>query len=210
MFRFIFRAIALCTLSLTCAAFPMPVKSMPGWMFGVGTKVDNSAVTEDKVRELIEECRKVGQVGSLASEENREKLVSLSAPLEQYSMKNPAKYPLSGIHDLIYSAAPGGSSGKVGPFVGKVTQNFVDDKTFINAVEFGPVQIALRANREVKSDKVIKVTFEESTISVFGQKVKQFEVSGGGSWKYIFCGEVDGKLVRVMETPSLFVLEQPL
>jgi len=188
----------------------MPVKSMPGWMFGGSTKVDNTAITEDKVRELIVECRKVGQVGSLASKEKQENLVSLAKPLEQYSVKNPAKYPLSGIHDLIYSAAPGGSSGKVGPFVGKVTQNFIDEETFINAVEFGPLKIALRANREVKSDKVIKVTFEETTISAFGQKVKQFETSGGGSWKYIFCGEVDGKLVRVMETPSLFVLEQPL
>lgn len=195
----------------TCFSLPFPVERIPAWAFG-GTKtsVTDASARDESVRTLIRECRKLGQVGSIKSEQEREKLVDLATELKKYSIKNPARYPLSGIHDLVYSAAPGGSSGKVGPFVGKVTQEFVDESTFINAVELGPVKIALRAQREVKSNDKIKVTFTQTTISLFGQTVKQIDASGGGVWKVLFCGEVDGKLVRVMETPSLFVIEKPL
>jgi hypothetical protein len=41
-----------------------------------------------------------------------------------------------------YCTAPGGSNGKVGPFVGQVTQEFLNEVDFINAVElFGLVRI---------------------------------------------------------------------
>ena len=39
----------------------------------------------------------------------------------------------------------GGSSGKIGPFVGAVTQTFIDDVKFVNSVELGPLRLALQA-----------------------------------------------------------------
>jgi hypothetical protein len=171
----------------------------------------------EKVLELLSQAKQVGQVGSMATEEERSSMKNLAEAVEKSSDLKPARYPLEGIHKLIYSAAPGGSSGKVGPFVGKVTQVFEDDEIFYNCVELGPLMISLKAKREIKSDTAIKVTFLQTTISVFGQKVVQQELpgTGGGVWKVKFVGKIkdengNEKLVRVMETPSLFVLEQAL
>jgi len=129
-----------------------------------------------------------------------------------------ARIPLEGIHSLVYSAAPGGSSGKLfGPVYGKVQQEFVDQEIFINSVQLGPLKIALQAKRKIMNDTSIKVTFLKSSVSVFGNNVveKELAETSGGVWKYLFCDtitDVDGtkKLLRIMETPSLFVIEQPL
>ena len=50
---------------------------------------------------------------------------------------------------------------------------------------------------------------------MWGNVFFQKQVGGGGVWKVKFVGKVqndDGteKLVRIMETPSLFILEQAL
>jgi hypothetical protein len=171
----------------------------------------------EKILELLSQAKKVGQVGSMATEEEQSTMKILAEAVEKSSDLKPARYPLEGIHSLIYSAAPGGSSGKVGPFVGKVTQVFENDEIFYNRVQLGPLLISLKAKREIKSDTAIKVTFLQTTISVFGQKIVQKELPGtsGGVWKVKFVGKIkdkngDEKLVRVMETPSLFVLEQAL
>ncbi len=97
-----------------------------------------------------------------------------------------------------------------------MTQEFVDEETFINAVQLGPFKIALRASREIKSDTVIKVSFHQTTVSLFDIPIVNKDIAGGGAWKMMFCGVVtdatsDRKtLVRIMETPSLFVIEQPI
>lgn len=129
--------------------------------------------------------------------------------------KKPARYPLKGVHNLVYTAAPGASSGKIGPFVGTVSQFFPDDETFYNRVDFGPLQIALRAKREVKNDDTIKVSFLETSVSLFGKTLKTSPSGGGGVWKVKFVGTYQDeggreKLVRIMETPSLFVLQHDL
>jgi len=170
------------------------------------------------VQDLLNAARNVGQVGSLASEEDQEMLLSLAKKLVDVSDSKPAQVKLRGVHDLVYSAAPGGSSGRlVGPFYGNVQQTFLNDNdgTFINSVEFGPLKIALRANCQNKNETVNAVAFQETTVSLFGNEVVKKKVAGGGTWKYLFLGEVedtDGskKLVRVMETPSLFIIEQPV
>ena len=125
----------------------------------------------------------VGQVGSLASEEERkqlEELASIATPLSE--SKQPAKVPLQGEHNLLYSAAPGASSGRVvGNLVGKVSQFFQDEEIFFNRVDFGPLRIALKARREVKNDSTIKVTFLQTTISLFGKTLKEGNAGGGKS-----------------------------
>lgn len=168
------------------------------------------------VQELLNKAKEVGQVGSLASEEDRELLEALAEKIVPFSDPNPAKYPLEGEHRLVYSAAPGASSGRVfGNVVGKVTQFFENDQIFYNRVTFGPLMIALQAKREIKNASAIKVSFLETNFSLFGNVFSQKQAGGGGVWKVRFVGKVqdeDGneKLVRIMETPSLFILEQPL
>ena len=168
-----------------------------------------------QIQQLLQRARELGPIGKDRTPEEQNELLELAQAAVPLSDPAPARQTLEGLHTLQYSAAQGSSSGKIGPFVGPVTQQFVDDEFFRNTVDFGPVQISLLASREVKSDRDIKVTFLKSTVSLFGNKVteKELERGRGGVWKYLFYGEitdVDGKrkLVRAMETPSLFILEQ--
>jgi len=113
--------------------------------------------------------------------------------------------PLSGAWDLLYCTAPGGSNGKVGPFVGQVTQRFVDDTRFVNEVElFGALKIGLEAEREIIDDRNIQVAFKELAFFAFGREVFRKEAKGKGVWEQIYVDEE----LRVMSTPSLFVLRK--
>jgi hypothetical protein len=167
------------------------------------------------IQEFLKNARDLGTVGMDRTEAERQGLQQQAAALVDISDPCPARLPLVGVYTLVYSAAPGGSSGKLGPFAGIVTQEFVDDQCFINAVSLGPIKITLQAHRETKNDWTIKVPFRKTCVSFFGQAlvVKELKGTSGGVWKYLFYGSItdtDGrkKLVRVMETPSLFVLEQ--
>ena len=178
------------------------------------TDVKSDPVIDD----LLSVSRKIGPVGSLATEEQREQVNEIAQQLRNIKGDaQPAKAPLRGTHDLLYSAAPGGSSGRLfGPVYGKVTQEFLDDnETFINAVKIGPVEISLQAQRVVKDGMTNVVKFRKSRVKVFGNTVVEKDISGGGTWKYLFMGKVEGpdgkkRLLRVMETPSLFIIEQPI
>ncbi|CAB9500402.1 expressed unknown protein [Seminavis robusta] len=184
----------------------------------IGSLKSTATEVDSAVEDLLSFARKVGPVGSLATEEEQTKVVELATKLaEKRGISAPAKASLRGIHDLVYSAAPGGSSGRLfGPVYGKVTQDFLeDDVTFINAVKIGPVEISLQAEKIVKNDTTNIVKFKKSQVKAFGKTVVEKDINGGGVWKYLFMGEVqdaDGnkKLLRVMETPSLFVIEQPI
>mmetsp|Transcript_10505 Transcript_10505/g.26495 ORF Transcript_10505/g.26495 Transcript_10505/m.26495 type:complete len:212 (-) Transcript_10505:81-716(-) len=177
---------------------------------------DNEVERNGKVLKVIETAGAVGQVGYLASEEEQQLMEEVSEDTFALSESKPARFPLTGEHKLIYSAAEGASSGRVfGNVVGKVSQLFEDDEIFYNRVNFGPLQISLRAKREIMNDSTIKVSFLETSFNLFGKTLKKGEVGGGGVWKVKFVGKVQGesgkeKLVRIMETPSLFVLEQDL
>jgi hypothetical protein len=166
-----------------------------------------------KILDLLNLAQSVGQVGSLASEEDQRKMEQTAQELIPFSdSKEPAKYPLTGMHNLVYSAAPGASSGKIGPLVGKVSQFFEDGDVFYNRVAFGPLEIALRAKREVMNGSTIKVSFLETSFNLFGKTIKKSQAGGGGVWKVNFVGTYQDKngkekLVRIMNTPSLFVLE---
>jgi hypothetical protein len=192
------------------------LQSLPG-KFNSGT-VDETTLLEknDKLLALMEIVNSVGQVGSIASQNDRLRMETAARALSPLSdTKKPARYPLVGVHNMVYSAAPGASSGKIGPFIGKVSQYFEDDEIFYNRVEFGPIQIALRAKREVKNDDTIKVSFLQTSFNIFGKTIKTSQVGGGGVWKVTFVGtykDLDGneKFVRIMETPSLFVLQHDL
>jgi hypothetical protein len=156
-------------------------------------------------------------VGALRSSEEQDAILRAALELQSWSSDpRPAHIPLTGqTYDLLYSAATGASSGKIGIFIGKVTQEFVNDEIFINAVEFGPIQIALRASRQIRNDSTIEVRFLQTSVYLFGNQILERSVQGGGTWNIVFVGELimeDGskRRVRILQTPSLFVLlEQP-
>jgi hypothetical protein len=183
----------------------------------------NNSIKEDTKNELASEllstCAKYGQIGAKLTDEQRAVIDNLALSLAPYSDFAPAQYDkeyLRGRHELIYSASQGASSGAIGPLVGTVSQSFIDEVRYINRVELfgGLVKIELNAQRELLSDNKVRVKFVETTFYLFGMEVKRGEAKGAGVWDYIFSGHViiagsgEKMLLRVMKTPSTFVIVQ--
>ncbi|GMH97661.1 hypothetical protein TrST_g10696 [Triparma strigata] len=153
----------------------------------------------NELRSLIDEAG--GQVGISADPAVVTKIERVVDALPQ--TKNPTAIPLTGTHELLFSMAKGGSNGKVGPFVGKVNQIFVDDTNFINQVTLGPLKVELLATREILDDKRVRVTFKKTRFNLFGNTLKETETKGSGVWTIKFFE--DG--LRIMDTPSLFIIK---
>lgn len=219
MVRTVFVLGVLSFFSSNCSAWIQPTgilqrNKAPFARLPLVTAATVSSTDQQDILQVLDLAEQFGPVGVRQPEESQQRILDAALALKSVGSA-PARVELNGIHNLVYSSAPGGSSGKLGFIDGQVTQTFLDEKTFINAVQVGPIRIALTAEREVKNDTTIKVTFHKTTVSVFGKQLVEKETGGGGVWKYIYAGVVTDKkgakkLVRVMETPSLFVLEQPL
>ena len=185
-----------------------------------GTDNNGEQQRNDNILKVLDTAGTIGQVGSLASTEDQQLMEDIATNAISLNKESkPARYTLTGEHTLVYSAAPGASSGRIfGNVVGDVSQYFEDETIFYNRVNFGPyIQIALKAKREILNDTSIKVSFLETSFNIFGQTVKKSKMDGnsGGVWKVKFVGTVEDqngnkKLIRIMETPSLFILEQDL
>jgi hypothetical protein len=161
----------------------------------------------DEAKTALEElCDDTPDNGVGVSDERLTAIKEAVATLDTYCPSKPSRKDLCGIYDLLFCTSEGGSSGKLGPFVGTVTQEIVDDVDFINAVEFfdGIARLALQAKREVIDDDRIRVTFKEIGLSLFGNEFFTKPMNGSGVWKVRY---VDDDL-RVMDTPSLFVLRK--
>ncbi|CAK9108448.1 unnamed protein product [Durusdinium trenchii] len=172
------------------------------WLASFGQSDQQQTVQRKKA--LVAACDEAPKNGVGASELLQQKVESAAVDLEALCPGQPAKTKLSGVWDLLYCTAEGGSNGKIGPLVGDVTQTFVDEKRFVNAVDFGPFRVALQAEREIVDDKQIRVKFKETVFSIFGLEIFRKATKGAGVWTQRF---VDPGL-RVMNTPSLFVLRK--
>ncbi|KAL9190927.1 hypothetical protein ACHAXT_000633 [Thalassiosira profunda] len=174
----------------------------------------DTAGVDDLAARLLSTCAEYGQIGSKLTEEQRSTIDELCSALSDYSDPAPAQINLTGTHELIYSASPGGSSGAVGPFVGKVSQSFLDGTRFINRVELfgGAVKVELNAERKVLDENRIRVAFKETAFFVFGNEVKRVDAKGRGVWDYAYSGRVnvngEKMRLRIMKTPSTFVIVQ--
>jgi len=155
-------------------------------------------------RGLLAACAEAPKNGVGASDAVVEEVEIAATALQSRRPAQAARIPLQGAWDLVYCTAPGSSSGKVGPFVGDVTQTFVDDLRFVNAVELGPLRVALEAERKIVDDDKIQVTFREMAFSLFGQELFRKPLKGQGVWEQRYVDEN----LRVMNTPSLFVLRK--
>ena len=170
-------------------------------------------VTASVAAPLLEAIADAGVVGVSASEEQQAKIEALASGLADASTEAAqARVPLKGTYELLWSMSKGGSNGKVGPFVGKVSQIIVDDTNFINQVELfgGLVTVQLHAQRKILDDEKIRVTFVETAFSLFGNEVSRKPTTGSGVWEqiYVTAGPDGSAQLRVMRTPSLFVLRQ--
>ena len=150
-----------------------------------------------------------------SSGEAKVKLIINELCARDDSLPNPAAIDLANTNwDLVYSDSSGNSSGKLGPFVGKVEQRFKDEPSsgkYENIVKLGPLTLSLAAVAEPRAEKSkknesLRVTFVDLTVSAFGRQVltKPFPPGRAGTWRMAYASEK----VRVLYTNqgNVFVL----
>lgn len=132
------------------------------------------------------------------------------------STPDPNTIDLAGTNwDLLYSDSAGNSSGKLGPFVGRVTQRFSDERgsgKYANVVRLGPLTLSLAAvaaPEKKKSDEKnesLRVTFVDLAVDVFGKRAlnKPFPPGRAGTWRMAYASDA----IRVLYTNqgNVFVL----
>lgn len=180
-----------------------PLAGLLGWLWNPGSGSGSQAVASLK-RELLAACAEAPKNGVGAAPGQQDKVWAVALKLQSECPAQPARKPLLGVWELAYCTSQGGSGGKLGPFVGDVTQTFLDDRRFINAVELGPLRVALEAERDVLSDTSIQVSFTEMAFSLLGMELFRKPAKGKGVWEQCY---VDSNL-RVMKAPSVFVLRK--
>jgi len=162
---------------------------------------------DPSVLQLVAEARRLGPVANDRSDDEKNIFLSQAKSLKSFSEPKPAHINFCGVHERLYSVSPGKKRGKI-------RQVFLDSSTLINSVRFGPFQVSVTAELKPIDDWSSKIQFQRMAYTLFGIPLYRKQVdtnSPGGTWKYLYVGEfVDTdekrKLLRVMETPSLFLL----
>ena len=198
------------SLTVLIASLATATGLAPGCCGFAFTRARPRAALSCSAASLIKAAARAGTVGTDANEADRSAVEAAAEALRGQGAREPARVPLRGTYELLYSGSPGGSSGKLGPFTGVVTQIIKGETDFINRVELGPLQVSLAAQREVLDGERIRVTFVETVVRLWGREVLRKPTSGAGVWKQAFVDEGgDGSAtLRVMQTPSWFVLKQ--
>ena len=140
---------------------------------------------------------------------------ALSALVDRLAAVNPTREPAridlrDSSWELVYTDSSGNSSGKLGPLVGKVTQEFDGAAGYANVVTLGPLEVRLVASYTVKDSRALVVQFESIGVSVAGFQLlsKPFPTpKPRGNWAMLFA-DTDTRILRVPETGNVFVLRR--
>ena len=108
--------------------------------------------------------------------------------------QNPTAAPaqselLDGTWHLLYTSTKGGSAGKLGPFVGAVTQVMdLGAASYANNVRLRGVRATLDAHWETLDPTTWKVIFDTITIRVLGRRLlsKPFPPTATGIWRMTY------------------------
>ena len=119
----------------------------------------------------------------------------------------PARMQLAGTNwRLVYTDSTGNSSGKLGPFVGDVFQEFQTDSLYENVVLVGPLRVGLKARATPLSDTKLEVQFLATSVRVFGIQLVEKELTAKGTWEMQYADE--GLRVLIANTGNTFALER--
>mmetsp|Transcript_30032 Transcript_30032/g.115303 ORF Transcript_30032/g.115303 Transcript_30032/m.115303 type:complete len:215 (-) Transcript_30032:407-1051(-) len=181
-------------------------------------KIDAAASLKN---ELLNVCERTRGNGTVETEETKNSIAKIAAELDEaWSVQgvNPATDGvgmIDGSWYLQYTSTVNPSSGKLGPFVGRVLQKIdLENHRFENMCLLGPLKFNLEATWKVLDDNNFNVLFLTKEISLFGISVQKspFPEGSGGFWRMGYTDED----VRVLwtkrfprdKTESLFVLRK--
>jgi len=185
--------------------------------------------SQQLVESLLQKISQAGTDGTKIPQNQREDINQIVEQIENLmandtksSTLNMTTVPLDGTHELLYTDTPN-TPQYIGPIKGRTTQKFINETTFQNILQAGPLQIKLTAERTIMDDSRIKLFFKGFDVIIFGAKVLQKKIDAKGVWKMVFVGEVENKydisktkpkeskiLLRVMKTPNLYILAKYL
>lgn len=198
------RAPILALLCAQAAAF-----SLPGFR---GSGAPASARVGEIKAEILDLAAGTAN-GVRASDACRARVSDLVRELEGAAgLRGRGRVP-SGEWELVYTDSQGNSAGKVGPFVGRVTQTFSGGDTLVNKVELlnGLFSVALTAKctpltrkKDKEGRNMLSVAFQEVNIRLGDRVVKTSEAGGVGSWA--MQHEDDDLRVLITNQKSVFIL----
>jgi len=149
------------------------------------------------LQSLIAECDATQPNGLKASTEQRETISALVAALEKFNVTpRPARSAQQeGLWTLLYTdLPPAESSGKIGPFIGAVTQNLEPSRNRIEnilTVKSVGIRGVLSAQQAVVDDFTWKITFDRLVVSIFGIKIvdRPFPRQEIRTWRTVFLSD---------------------
>ncbi|KAK3272466.1 hypothetical protein CYMTET_19239 [Cymbomonas tetramitiformis] len=156
------------------------------------SSLEGGPTTISEVKQkVVKLCKDAPGNGVDASSEMRVQIAEALMPLEK---QNPTAKPasedaaaLDGIWRLEYTTTQGNSAGKLGPFVGEVTQEVdISGKKYVNCVRLGTfLSLVLSADWKVLNDVTWKVIFKTLQVKMFGFVLKEIEFppSATGLWR---------------------------
>lgn len=169
---------------------------------------------EETTKRLLSVLASSSQSGAKTNERKRLLITFLSDQMSLFSDPKPACIPLNGSYPLIYGDSKNPSTGNIGPFMLNVVQTFGDSKTYVNNIFISFFKIEAHAEKQVLDDFTILVTYKEIILKLFDIIIFRRRVDYEGKWKQVFVGVVNEgnskKILRIMKTPDLFILEQPI
>ena len=173
----------------------------------------SGSVELEAVLKLVEEARRMGPVANGCSDEEKTNILQQARSLLDGSYSTPpAHVNLTGVHERLYSTSPGKKRGRI-------QQRFLNATYLENTVGFGPFQAVATATVTPINDTTSNIEFHNLSYRLCGFNFPWGQKSFNGykgTWKFLYVGviidPIDGKrkLLRVMETPSLFMLLQDL
>mmetsp|Transcript_19249 Transcript_19249/g.25357 ORF Transcript_19249/g.25357 Transcript_19249/m.25357 type:complete len:244 (-) Transcript_19249:4-735(-) len=193
------------------------ITDSPSMILGAFQKPKSIPAELESIKLDIIETAQGTSNGVKASQNQKNKIEELAISLEKLCpTKSPAKSELSnGEWTLVYTTNTGNSSGKLGPFVGKVTQviDLKEDRYF-NIVEVGPLRAELEATWIVRGNINWTVIFKTVAFKLFGAEFlkKYFDMkSARGNWMITYVDE-DFRIIRASGregVTNIYVLAKP-
>lgn len=156
--------------------------------------------------------------GVRASQESKDQILALTKQLEKLNRttKLASSDKSDGKWKLVYTTSNGSSAGRLGPFVGDVTQDIeFASKQYINRVELlnGLIKAELDATWDIANDTKLIVKFLKICFYIFGLKVvdKPFP-NVTGTWRLSYLDD-DFRILYTLGgsnlvSESLFILSK--
>lgn len=183
--------IVLQTLSSTCYALNVPsIVTNIFSKYGINSNANNSKKREQEIIDLKTRIRTLSSNsnnGISIVDTKKTEILKLVTNLEKKCMESKltSSRLIDGDWNLLFTTNTGSSAGKLGPFVGRVSQKIsLNEKKYYNNVNLnGIFEGSLLATWDNVDSKKWNVKFKQIEFKLFGLSVLKKELTAEGIWR---------------------------